>query len=155
MRTARTQNGKVVYLAGPITGLDYQRATEWRKFATGYLNPHGWSTLDPMRGKESLKDERYIFPTYEGTDKDLSNRDIFNRDMSDVGQASVLLVNLTDYNGGFGTAFEVGSAWTVGIPVVFVCPPSNSRWASHPFVTQSADRIFGSLIEALEYIVAS
>lgn len=36
-----------VYLAGPITGLTYAEATEWRKAATEWLRQHGVTVCDP------------------------------------------------------------------------------------------------------------
>src|SRR5260221_181803 len=45
---------KTVYLAGPITGLDYAGATDWRNEAKLQLALEGITGLSPMRGKEYL-----------------------------------------------------------------------------------------------------
>ena len=44
-----------VYLAGPISGCDYEGATDWREYATQELGRYGIKGLSPMRAKEYLK----------------------------------------------------------------------------------------------------
>ena len=41
-----------VYLAGPITGLTYDGATDWRHAVAADLNSVGIKGLSPMRGKD-------------------------------------------------------------------------------------------------------
>jgi hypothetical protein len=43
-----------VYLAGPITGLTYEGATEWRNVAAEKLDSDKIETLSPLRGKNYL-----------------------------------------------------------------------------------------------------
>ena len=46
---------KTVYLAGPITGLTYDGATDWRAYAKARLAKFGIQAVSPMRAKEFLK----------------------------------------------------------------------------------------------------
>jgi hypothetical protein len=48
---------KTVYLAGPISGLNYDGATEWRIGFAGALAEVGIKGLSPMRAKEYLRDQ--------------------------------------------------------------------------------------------------
>ena len=47
---------KLVYLAGPIRDLNYDRCTEWREYAIEELAKYGIVGISPMRAKEFLKD---------------------------------------------------------------------------------------------------
>ena len=54
----RGPNSKLVYLAGPITGVDYGSCTDWRKYAKSKLAEDGIMGVSPMRGKENLANEK-------------------------------------------------------------------------------------------------
>jgi nucleoside 2-deoxyribosyltransferase len=46
----------LVYLAGPISGLNYEGATNWRDHAKSYLNEFGIKGLSPLREQDHLKE---------------------------------------------------------------------------------------------------
>lgn len=112
-----------VYLAGPITGLNYDGAVDWRNYATEKLRPiKGFS---PMRGKEYLQRE---FAEKEFTsDGDAykhfsvmsSNRGIMTRDRYDATTCDVILVNLLGApRVSIGTVMEIAWADANRIPIV-------------------------------------
>jgi nucleoside 2-deoxyribosyltransferase len=84
----------LVYLAGPIGGLSYNEATNWRDQAATDLAPFGIKCLSPMRGKDYLREEAILKGT--GYDDTLlsNNRAIVTRDRMDVTNCDALLMNL-------------------------------------------------------------
>ena len=55
-----------LYLAGPITGCNYEEATDWRKkFASILGHGNEIRCLSPMRGKEHLKNEVLLGSNYD------------------------------------------------------------------------------------------
>jgi nucleoside 2-deoxyribosyltransferase len=121
----------LVYLAGPITGLSYGAATNWRQRATvelAGLSGGRIETLSPMRHKEYLApadktaDLTKIADSYEGSILS-SQRGIFYRDKLDCTRADLVLVNLLGAERvSIGTVMEI--AWANGrdIPLVLVMP---------------------------------
>ena len=55
---------KIVYLAGPISGLDYNGCNDWRKKAIEQLAKEGIKGISPMRYKEYLSKEEVIIDDY-------------------------------------------------------------------------------------------
>lgn len=107
-----------VYLAGPISGLDYGESVSWRDEATRLLGAAGITAYSPMRNKEHLKNAGVLeqsYPKYALS----SDRGIMSRDHHDVITADALLVNLTDVKRvSVGTAMEIAWAWDRHIPTV-------------------------------------
>ncbi len=85
----------MVYLAGPITGLTYDTATDWREMARGFLETYNITGISPMRAKEYLGAEKRIEGSYEDTALS-SAKGITTRDRWDVSRSDVMLVNLLD-----------------------------------------------------------
>lgn len=85
-----------VYLAGPITGLSYGGATEWRERVVDELARRAPQIrcLDPMRAKQHLRQMESIGPFgHEGGL--LDPHAVVQRDLWDVGRCDVLLMNLS------------------------------------------------------------
>lgn len=115
-----TQHGKLVYLAGAITGLSPLEATEWRIHATEELAKDGITALTP------------IDVTTAGDD--LQKLAIL-RDKIDVQRAHVILMNLTGAKRvSIGTVAELGWANAYDKPVVLVMEPEGNVH-QHGFVT--------------------
>lgn len=103
---------KIVYLAGPITGLTYKGCTDWRDVAKeslewedrpnsfnetllgGFIGsrrePTGILALSPMRMKKWLDDDRPIPPMAS----DYDDQFVVERDLYDIRRSDVLLMNL-------------------------------------------------------------
>lgn len=82
-----------VYLVGPITGLDYKGATDWRDFAKEELSKYGIEALSPMRCKEYLLQERIIKSGYSDLNVLSKGKGITTRDRNDVMTSDLILAN--------------------------------------------------------------
>jgi nucleoside 2-deoxyribosyltransferase len=109
-----------VYLAGPISGLSYGEATDWRELVKKELAAYGIVGLSPMRGKEYLQGERAIADSYKehimSTDRAIGTRDAY-----DVRRSDAVLFNFLGAETLSGGSFiEVGMAhaWRKLIVVV-------------------------------------
>lgn len=118
------------YLAGPITGLDYAGATDWRDHATARLAPFGIKALSPLRSKEYLRGVE-SFSSDGDVYRDLSvlstNRGIMTRDRHDATTCDVLLVNLLGAERvSIGTVMEIAWADACRTPIVCAIEPSGN-----------------------------
>lgn len=144
-----------VYLAGPITGLDYEGSTDWRVFAKGVLSNVGIRGLSPMRGKEYLKG----LGTLSGTGEEyahlsvISNsRGIMTRDRYDATRCDVLLVNLLGADRvSIGTVMEIAWADLKRIPIV-VAIEAKGNPHEHMMLSEAYGYRVPSLDEALHIV---
>jgi nucleoside 2-deoxyribosyltransferase len=139
----------IVYLAGPITGLDYAGATDWRFEAKSVLEAVGIKALSPMRGKEYLAHVKE-FPADGDAYKSLgilsSNRGIITRDRFDATRCDVLLVNVLGAKKvSIGTVMEIAWADAHRIPIV-CCIESEGNPHEHGMVTE----VIGYRVETLD-----
>lgn len=143
-----------VYLAGPITGLTYDGAQDWREKFASKVNSDKIECLTPLRGKAYLKDAGVLHSgTYDGaltTGKGITRRDFF-----DCTRASVVLVNLKDAaKVSIGTVMEIAWAFQKQIPVVLVMEPGNVH--THIMIEEAATYTVKNLEEAekvLKYLL--
>lgn len=148
---------KLVYLAGPITGLSYNGCTEWRQSAIEKLAQHGITGLSPMRAKEYLSHLEKI----SGTGKEYAHMGVFStpkgivtRDYYDCTRCDVLLVNLLGAKiVSIGTMAEIAWAWAKRTPIVLVMEAEGNPH-EHMFVTEMAGFRVATLDEALDVVVA-
>lgn len=113
-----------VYLAGPISGLTYGGATDWRAYVASQLPP--WiKALSPMRGKKYLDNGETIGDSYE--DILLSSQSaITARDRFDVQNADLVLFNFLDADRvSIGSCIEVGWADAFRTPAIAVMEEGN------------------------------
>ena len=106
-----------VYLAGPIAGLSYGGATDWRVYASALFQSRGIITYSPMRWKLHLSGEKRLG---EGYTHPLSTpQGITARDRFDCQRATGVLFYLPPSNwvdedqqpkGSLGTCIELGWA---------------------------------------------
>jgi hypothetical protein len=142
----------LVYLAGPITGLNYGGCTDWRKYAIAELAPHGIKGLSPMRGKEYLEGLDWISGTgeeYAHMSVLSTGRAVMTRDRFDCTRCSMVLMNLIGAKQvSIGTMMEL--AWADGARVPVVCaiePEGNVH--EHMMVREAIGFRCASLEEAL------
>lgn len=114
-----------VYLAGPISGLTYDGAQDWRDQVAAALNSENVETLTPMRGKKFLKDEGVITSAaYENviaTSKAVNRRDFF-----DCTRATCVFVNLLGAKRvSIGTVMEIAWAYQARIPTIVLMEKGN------------------------------
>lgn len=116
----------LIYLAGPITGLDWKSATEWRKdlierfkdASTGKINYIG---LSPLRDKEYyLEKEDNIKDRYDEY-KMSTAKAITDRNINDVRRSNLVIVNFIDAKKiSIGTVLEIGAAKALNIPIILI-----------------------------------
>lgn len=115
-----------VYLAGPISGLSYEGAVDWREYAEERLSDTLGPFVDPrspMRMKEHLKHVEEFRPTGYDTEEIMDSRAVVARDIFDVRTADVILMNLAHVERvSVGTMIELGAAAALNKLVVTVMP---------------------------------
>lgn len=110
----------LVYLCGPITGLDYNAATDWRnKFKNNLVE--GIKTLSPMRGKDYLLKEKYLAALGYNETVMSTARGITTRDRFDTIRADMIVANfLGAKKASIGSMIELGWADANRVPVIVI-----------------------------------
>lgn len=134
-----------VYLAGPITGLTFDAATDWREKFAARVNSDKIECLSPLRGKEFLRDVGVLHNgTYDGTLA--SSKGITRRDYFDCTRSTVVFINLKDAKRvSIGTVMEIAWAYQMQIPTVIVMEPGNIH--HHVMIDESVTYTVDSLEE--------
>ena len=112
---------KLVYLAGPIDGLTYAQAVDWRQYAIKELRKDGITGLSPLRAKEFLA--KHDGPLVRGVSDSVLVTDaaITIRDMWDVHESDAVLFNLLDAKKvSIGTMIEYGWASSFNKPIITI-----------------------------------
>lgn len=145
-----------VYLAGPISGLGYGEATDWRKTAKQYLNRGGISAFSPMRGKDFLKKEVSLDANCEYGELSpiATPKGIMTRDRYDATTCDVLLVNLLGATRvSIGTVMEI--AWADGKRIPIVCAiEATGNVHEHAMIDQAIGYRTATLKEAINIAIA-
>lgn len=111
---------KSVYLVGPITGCSYKGCTDWREHAKAFLNNHGISALNPMRGKDYLLHETSVADKYDLHVMSTS-RGIMTRDYFDCTNAGVILANFVGASRvSIGSVMECAWAYNNKKPIIAI-----------------------------------
>jgi len=111
---------KLVYLAGPIDGLNYESCTNWREYAIAELKKDGITGLSPMRAKEFLKEHLRIVDLVSEHIL-ASDSGVTARDKWDVMRSDAVLFNLLEAEKiSIGTMVEYGWASAFDKPIVTV-----------------------------------
>jgi nucleoside 2-deoxyribosyltransferase len=148
-------NSYSVYLAGPISGIDFEEGEGWRQEAINYLTPRDIDCFSPLRKKNYLKDQGHLTGTFE--DWPLSTqRGIYARDRFDCHRVDVVLANLLDsgaYDNGtqrvsIGTVMEIAWAAQNNTPVVLIMEDGNIH--RHPMLLEACPFVVDNLAEALD-----
>lgn len=152
--------GQVVYLAGPMSGLPFDKARQWRDEATEFLqrlrDPRTkeplYHILNPLRGHMDYKGK--VFEPAGGFDDDSAAKVDIRRDRYDVLRSHIILANLTDAveisKVSVGTVFEIDWAWEHGKFVIVIMSRGNPHW--HSFIRDAASIILPDLKQALSYM---
>jgi nucleoside 2-deoxyribosyltransferase len=142
-----------VYLAGPITGLNYNEATDWRSNTRKELWKYNIDGLSPMRGKEFL-DLPGKIPIQESYNEILQGSSVWinTRDYNDVRRSDGLLVNfLGSTKVSIGTVLEIGFAKALNKPIVIAMERGNIH--SHVMIDHGYVVIVPTLEDAINAIV--
>lgn len=140
-----------VYLAGPIAGLTYDDAQDWRDYAQSYLESNGIDGFSPLRKKRSLLVGR--LGTFAcGTHPLTTNRGILTRDHHDVMNCDALLVYLFASDSlSVGTIMEVAWAHAYRKPVI-ACIEATGNVHEHCMLSEAIDFRTPELDDALNIV---
>lgn len=142
---------RTVYLAGPITGLSYGGATEWRQYVADLL-PDYILPVSPMRGKQYLGKEEKIGLSYEQYPLSCQ-KGITCRDRHGIMSCDAVLINLLGAKTiSIGTMIEIGWADMLRKPIILVMENDNPH--VHPIVKECAGFIVDNLDEAIHITTA-
>jgi len=150
-----------VYLAGPISGLDFEGGAGWRQEAMDFLRTHKIDAFSPLRRKDYLKELDNISGSFQ--DWPLSTqRGIYARDRFDCHRVNLVLANLLQENCGvdedgkakvsIGTVMEIAWAAQNNTPTVLVMEKGNVH--HHPMLEEACPFIVDNLYEALRIVEA-
>lgn len=150
---------KRVYLAGPISGLDYDGCNDWREYVSKYLNVPGGvngttiEVMSPMRGKAFLKGTGPISATLNPTNHPMrTDAAITTRDRNDIMTSDVIIMNLLDAKiVSIGTMIEAGWADAFRKPVVLVME-DNDNIHEHTILRRIAGYRVNNLDAAIEIV---
>jgi hypothetical protein len=146
-----TTKTKKIYLAGPITGLTYKGAQDWRLTVKEELERDGgFRAYSPLRLKEFLDDDKVILG------HENSRNWIVARDRWDVSTADIVLANLAGTTvASVGTVSEITQAADTPDTFCIVVLPEAEKETNphhHIFMYHLADAMVNSLDEAIELI---
>lgn len=146
-----------VYLAGPITGLTFNGAQDWRTEARNTLAQYNIFGASPLRGKEYL---RALVKPISGTGEEYAHlgcmstpRGVMTRDRYDATTCDVLLVNLLGSTKvSIGTVMEIAMADVKRIPIVCVMEETGNPH-EHMMIAEAIGFRVTTLDEALHVVV--
>lgn len=120
---------RMIYLAGPITGLTHDEARYgWRQEFKEVLENMGLNHIScnsPMRGKEFLKDHGILSSGHDYPEHAMATPEgITTRDYNDVRECSLMVACYLESNNNpsLGTAAEFGYCWALQKPIITVGP---------------------------------
>jgi hypothetical protein len=139
-------NTYTIYMAGPVKGLAYGPATDWRHWFTEMMEGFNVECLDPLRAKEELKDETCI-DRIEYDEPMSCPKGIYVRDRFDALRCDLLLVNLLNAEKpSLGSVMEIAWADALHKPIILAMEPGNVH--EHAMILGACGFRVGSLTEA-------
>jgi nucleoside 2-deoxyribosyltransferase len=159
--TLLREGGPKVYLAGPISGLNFTGATDWRDHAQDVLARLGIKALSPMRAKDHLKSVEADVG-FSATCEEYGHlsplscpRGIMTRDRFDATRCDVLLVNLIGASKvSVGTVMEIAWADLKRTPIVVCIEPDGSNPHEHCMISEAIGFRAVSLDEGIDIVAA-
>ena len=144
-----------IYLAGPIRGLTFEDATDWREHAADQLRVLGHIGVSPMRGKEYLKGRGLLLGDRgSGSFEEFpmsSEKGIYGRDIFDLTKCDVILANLAGATQlSIGTCMEIQAGRDRGKYVLVVLEDGSTH--DHPFIRQAASLVVNDLDTAIDVL---
>ncbi len=146
-----------VYLAGPIAGLNYKQATEWRENVRNQLGPDNIVCYSPLRAKQFLshvtefskqpKNDETVYDVFSPltTVKGITTRDRYDCESSDL----VLINFLGSKTVSIGTVLEIAWASAKNIPTVLVIEDQDNPH-DHGMINETCGFRVNNLNHAIE-----
>lgn len=146
----------LVYLAGPISGLTYDDAEDWRTLAKASLALADIKAVSPLRAKDYLRD---LSSAISGTGAEYQHlgvlstpRGVMTRDRYDATRCDALLVNLLGAERvSIGTVMEIAWADYCRTPIVVAIEPSGNPH-EHMMIAEAIGFRVPTLSEALHVV---
>lgn len=140
-----------VYLAGPISGLTYDGAQEWRDYFRTSIDPR-IQCYSPLRGKEYLTMRGKLEGSYDEFPLS-SDRGLTERDRFDCTKADLVVCNLlgATQRTSIGTMIELGWADANRVPVVLIMEKEGNIH-EHPMVRQTTSWRVDNMQDALKIV---
>lgn len=142
-----------VYLAGPITGLTYDGASDWREYAQGKLDALGIDAFSPMRAKQYLRHVGELAAAgqnFQGMSPLSENKGITTRDRIDCMGRDLIIVNFSGAKRvSIGTCIEFGWADAARKPVILIMEDEGNLH-EHGMILEIAGYRVKTLDEAIE-----
>jgi nucleoside 2-deoxyribosyltransferase len=144
-----TQKFKV-YLAGPISGLTFEQAVDWREgvqkiFET--ISPE-IQAFSPLRKKNFLKDKGVLTQSYDchplATDRGINTRDHYDCSTSDLILCNLLGATTVS----IGTVMEIAWAFAYRKPLIVAMEDENNLH-EHPMIREAISYRVNNLPDAL------
>lgn len=148
----------LVYLSGPITGLTFKGATDWRQYAIDSLATENIKGVSPMRAKDYLAS---LNAPISGHGREYAKLGVLStaaavltRDRFDTQRADIMLMNLVGADRvSIGTMVEIGWADAARVPIVGIME-AEGNVHDHMFVNQSIGFRVATLDEGLDIVKA-
>jgi len=139
-----------VYLAGPIAGLTYDEAVDWRERVIDAMPPE-IQCFSPMRAKHFLAGAGVLhcgsYPEHVLS----TARGVMTRDHWDCRTADLILVNLLGARRvSIGTVMEIAWGYAYRVPVVVAIEPDGSNVHEHLMIAEAIGFRCATLDEAVE-----
>lgn len=140
----------IAYLAGPITGLSFDGAVDWREAFISML-PKKIEGMSPLRGKHYLEGVESISASYEELVLSCA-RGITTRDYNDCKRCDILVANLLGADKiSIGTVMEIAWAKAFQTPVVAIMEDSGNPH-EHPMINECIGFRVKTLQEAADIV---
>lgn len=139
-----------VYLAGPISGLTFEKCTDWRELAAERLAPE-IAAYSPLRANEFLRGKGRIKANGSYAEHCFARpKGIASRDRWDVQTCDVVLMNLLGTTRvSVGTMIEVGMAEAWRKPIVLAIE-DDGNLHEHPMLAEYAAFRASTLDDAID-----
>ncbi len=136
----------LVYLAGPIDGVQRQEALDWREGVSRRLNQAGVSTFSPAHAFSVVH-----FVGSNSSSNKATARAVTEINRYAISQSSVVLAYLPKDRITIGTIREIEYAISIGKPVVVLVEHTDISFLSLYDTIQVSDwdKAVGAIIEAL------
>jgi len=150
------RNGSLptVYLAGPISGLNFKECTDWREYAIKQLAKAGIRGWSPMRAKEALAQLQVISGhgnEYSHMGPFATTRGIMTRDRFDCMRCDVVLAHLADAESvSIGTCMEIAWADSRRTPII----ATMNSLHEHAMINEAVGFKVQTLDEAIDVAIA-
>ena len=143
---------KIIYLAGPIAGLNFTEANDWRTYCQKKFEP-GIVGISPLRceplepGKLYAEDDSVI--KMWSDPRAISCKNWLDTESSDLVLA-YLPKEMNDRRPSIGTIIEIG--WAIGLRKPLIVVSDDDYVMEHPLIEHNASWRFGEIDEAIEVI---